>query len=193
MPVTPVVVTQYSVSACRWYCADQYGLVDCTVLWHASDMLLCCSDYVTLFRQQRYKAPYTTGVTQTLLDHSKGEKEDTTFLRTVGKQADTASEPRRPALRCEAFLEPGKAMTNTCWVRFRAGVEQKLIVWSDVDHSPPPSGAGVSTSTNVYVIFLYFCPKATLGIQKTEKVFKIFLVNCLSYISLAVDSKVKLT
>jgi len=32
-----------------------------------------------------------------------------------------------------------------------------------------------------------------LGIQNTEKVFKLLLVNCVSYISRAVDSTVKPT
>ena len=44
-----------------------------------------------------------------------------------------------------------------------------------------------------FMPFFSFCPKATLGIQSTEKVFKIVIVNCVSYVSRAVDSKVKPT
>jgi len=41
--------------------------------------------------------------------------------------------------------------------------------------------------------FFYFCPEATLGIKKTEKGFKIGIVNSVSYVSREVDSKAKPT
>ena len=137
MPVTSVAVTQYFVSACRWHCAHQDGHVDCTVLWltcccAALSMLICCCAALSMWLcsgNSDTKRP-TRRANADTLGPPKAENEDTNFLRTVGKNADTASDPRRPAFPCEAFVEPGKATANTCWVRFWAGVEQNLIAGS---------------------------------------------------------------
>jgi hypothetical protein len=56
-------------------------------------MLLCYSEYVTVFRQQRYQASHTTGVTQTLWDHSKLKKKTVLFFEPSGNTSTQRQTP----------------------------------------------------------------------------------------------------